>query len=222
MLRHFARPSLPAAQRTAVRSCVRPLRSLPAPAPSGALNPFDRSSTEVRRDRPPAHRRRQRAALRAGGRRARRPDGLAHARGAPRSARRRRAPAAAGAGALPEPSAAHLRAVLVALARDAMPWCSRARRAGRASMRSPHTRSRSCARTRRSPTHARAPASGSPCRARRRAASGRLAHCSSGKRARRSREWRCGSCRMHGRASGRATRPAIAAIAAIARVADAA
>ncbi|KKB71302.1 hypothetical protein BBMA_5046 [Burkholderia pseudomallei MSHR1079] len=91
MLRHFARPSLPAAQRTAVRSCVRPLRSLPAPAPSGALNPFDRSSTEVRRDRPPAHRRRQRAALRAGGRRARRPDGLAHARGAPRSARRRRA-----------------------------------------------------------------------------------------------------------------------------------
>ncbi|WP_219727357.1 hypothetical protein, partial [Burkholderia pseudomallei] len=91
--------------------------------------------------------------------------------------------AAAGAGALPEPSAAHLRAVLVALARDAMPWCSRARRAGRASMRSPHTRSRSCARTRRSPTHARAPASGSPCRARRRAASGRLAHCSSGKRA---------------------------------------
>lgn len=91
MLRHFARPSLPAVQRTAVRSCVRPLRSLPAPAPSGALNPFDRSSTEVRRDRPPAHRRRQRAALRAGGRRARRPDGLAHARGAPRSARRRRA-----------------------------------------------------------------------------------------------------------------------------------
>lgn len=91
MLRHFARPSLPAAQRTAVRSCVRPLRSLPAPAPSGALNPFDRSSTEVRRDRPPAHRRRQRAALRAGGRRARRSDGLAHARGAPRSARRRRA-----------------------------------------------------------------------------------------------------------------------------------
>lgn len=91
MLQHFARPSLPAAQRTAVRSCVRPLRSLPAPAPSGALNPFDRSSTEVRRDRPPAHRRRQRAALRAGGRRARRPDGLAHARGAPRSARRRRA-----------------------------------------------------------------------------------------------------------------------------------
>ncbi|AIV64959.1 hypothetical protein X993_21 [Burkholderia pseudomallei K42] len=91
MLRHFARPSLPAAQRTAVRSCVRPLRSLPAPAPSGALNPFDRSSTEVRRDRPPAHRRRQRAALRAGGRRARRPDGLAHTRGAPRSARRRRA-----------------------------------------------------------------------------------------------------------------------------------
>lgn len=91
MLRHFARPSLPAAQRTAVRSCVRPLRSLPAPAPSGALNPFDRSSTEVRRDRPPAHRRRQRAALRAGGRRARRPHGLAHARGAPRSARRRRA-----------------------------------------------------------------------------------------------------------------------------------
>lgn len=91
MLRHFARPSLPAVQRTAVRSCVRPLRSLPAPAPSGALNPFDRSSTEVRRDRPPAHRRRQRAALRAGGRRARRSDGLAHARGAPRSARRRRA-----------------------------------------------------------------------------------------------------------------------------------
>ncbi|CAJ9670402.1 asp/Glu/Hydantoin racemase family protein [Burkholderia pseudomallei] len=91
MLRHFARQSLPAVQRTAVRSCVRPLRSLPAPAPSGALNPFDRSSTEVRRDRPPAHRRRQRAALRAGGRRARRPDGLAHARGAPRSARRRRA-----------------------------------------------------------------------------------------------------------------------------------
>nr|KGS69371.1 hypothetical protein X990_2915 [Burkholderia pseudomallei MSHR4868] len=90
-MRHFARPSLPAAQRTAVRSCVRPLRSLPAPAPSGALNPFDRSSTEVRRDRPPAHRRRQRAALRAGGRRARRPHGLAHARGAPRSARRRRA-----------------------------------------------------------------------------------------------------------------------------------
>ncbi|WP_438327427.1 Asp/Glu racemase [Burkholderia pseudomallei] len=130
--------------------------------------------------------------------------------------------AAAGAGALPEPSAAHLRAVLVALARDAMPWCSPARRSGRASMRSPHTRSRPYARTRRSPTHARAPASGSPCRARRRAASGRLAHCSSGKRARRSREWRCGSCRMHGRASGRATRPAIATIAAIARVADAA
>ncbi|MBF3379727.1 hypothetical protein [Burkholderia pseudomallei] len=45
--------------------------------------------------------------------------------------------AAAGAGALPEPSAAHLRAVLVALARDAMPWCSPARRAGRASMRRP-------------------------------------------------------------------------------------
>lgn len=64
--------------------------------------------------------------------------------------------AAAGAGALPEPSAAHLRAVLVALARDAMPWCSPARRSGRASMRSPHTRSRPCARTRRSPTHARA------------------------------------------------------------------
>ncbi|MBF4010383.1 hypothetical protein [Burkholderia pseudomallei] len=45
--------------------------------------------------------------------------------------------AAAGAGALPEPSAAHLRAVLVALARDAMPWCSPARRSGRASMRRP-------------------------------------------------------------------------------------
>lgn len=74
--------------------------------------------------------------------------------------------AAAGAGALPEPSAAHIRAVLVALARDAMPWCSRARRAGRASMRSPHTRSRSCARTRRSPTHARAaPSSERPTRA---------------------------------------------------------
>uniref|UniRef100_UPI003F679601 alanine racemase n=1 Tax=Burkholderia pseudomallei TaxID=28450 RepID=UPI003F679601 len=42
--------------------------------------------------------------------------------------------AAAGAGALPEPSAAHLRAVLVALARDATPWCSPARRSGRASM----------------------------------------------------------------------------------------
>lgn len=45
--------------------------------------------------------------------------------------------AAAGAGALPEPSAAHLRAVLVALARDVMPWCSPARRSGRASMRRP-------------------------------------------------------------------------------------
>lgn len=222
MLRHFARPSLPAAQRTAVRSCVRPLRTLPAPAPSGALNPFDRSSTEVRRDRPPAHRRRQRAALRAGGRRARRPHGLAHARGAPRSARRRRA---CGRGRRRRAARAERRAP----PRGARRACARRHAVvlacsarGPSVDASPHTRSRPCARTRRSPTHARAPASGSPCCARRRAASGRLAHCSSGKRARRSREWRCGSCRMHGRASGRATRPAIATIAAIARVADAA
>ncbi|WP_236869621.1 aspartate/glutamate racemase family protein [Burkholderia thailandensis] len=78
---------MPAAQRTAVRSCVRP----PLPPPGALSNFLDRPSTDARRDRLPAHRRQQRAALRASGRRARLRRGLAHARGAPRSARRRRA-----------------------------------------------------------------------------------------------------------------------------------